>query len=182
MTQLDYLTQLEAELRSVLAEVRSQLVPLPPDALRRRPTPDSWNSLECIAHLNQYAEDYLHAMQLAIHRAKARQWVQGETIKYTGRGRRLIRRAETGNSKHYKSLKRYNFAHQALEPEVLKSFIINSEQILRILQAAREVDINKATVNKAHAWVGKYTLANLLEFMVKHARKHVEQAKILAQG
>lgn len=174
MTQQELLDQLETELRGVLADVRLQLAGLPPEILQQRPTPESWNALECVAHLNRYAEDYMHPLNRAIHRAKAHRWAPATDVGYTARGRRLLRRASDG--KPLKSPKRYNFQNQPLEADILKSFVIHCEHLLRVLQEARKIDVNRATVCKANAWFGRYTVGNLLEFLVRHSRRHVAQA------
>jgi len=179
MSQQDLLTQLESELRTALVEIRSQFATLDRDALRHRPNPEVWNILECMAHLNRYADDYIPGINRAIHRAKARCWMPGDPVLYTARGRRLVRRADPANAKFYKAGKRYNFNHQPIEPEVIKSLIIKYEQLLRILESAKEIDINRPTVDKVGSWFGRYSLGNLLEFLIVHNRRHLQQAQAL---
>ncbi|MBK9337519.1 MAG: DinB family protein [Lewinellaceae bacterium] len=176
MTQQELLDQLETDLRAVLAVVRENFVGMPPEALRQRQNPESWNALECVAHLNRYTDDYIPRLHRAIHLAKARRWAPGNAVRYTARGRRLLRRADAAAGKTYKTAKRYNFLNLPLEKEVLKAFIINCEQLLRILQEARKVDLNRPTVRKANAWFGRYTLGNILEFIVLHNKRHTAQA------
>ena len=179
MSQQDLLDRLETDLRKLLEEARAQFANLDPVTLQRRPDPEAWNILECFAHLNRYAEDYIPGLERAIHKAKARRWGPGYDIRYSGRGRRAIRRADPANTKQYKAAKLYNFRQQSIGPEMIKSFIINAERLLRIVQSARSVDINRATVPKMHSWIGKYSVANLLEYLVTHARRHVLQAQRL---
>lgn len=176
MSQQDLLDRIETDLRALLEEARAQYAPLDPLALQRRREPESWNIVEAIAHINRYLEDYIPGLERAIHKAKARRWGPGYDIKYTGRGRRAIRRAEPANGKSFKASKQYNFYQKPVGTEVVKSFIINGERLLRIVEAARSVDINRASVPKAHAWTGKYSVANLLEYLVLHARRHFLQA------
>lgn len=186
MTQKTLLDRLESEVRDQLEEARTRLVALPPETLRFRPAPDAWNVLECVAHLNAFCDAYFARIELSMHKAKARRWLSGpgsgqpgvdDELHYTGRGQRAIRRADPGNGKRYKSPKRYNFVHLPLGPDVVKAFIIHAEKMLRLLQAAREVDLNRATVLKAHAWTARYTLGNLLEMLVTHQRRHLIQAR-----
>lgn len=176
MTQQDLLNRLESDLRADLADVRARFSDLNVNALTHRPDPNSWNILECLAHLNRIADDYTPAMQRAIHRAKARRWTPSGSVRYTARGKRLLHRANPGNSKQYKSRKRYNFTLHPLGQDIVKSFIIKNEQLLRMLQAASEVDLNRTTVPKANAWFGRYTLGNLLEYLILHQRRHLRQA------
>jgi len=175
MTQNELLDHLETELRAVLAHVRGKLAGLPLETIRQRTAPEAWNTLEVMAHLNAYADDYLPHLHRAIHLAKARRWAPTDTVRYTARGRRLLRRADTANGKAFKSPKRYNFLNQSLEPNVIKAFVINCEQLLRILQEARKTDLNRPTIRKANAWFGRYTLGNLLEFLVLHNKKHIHR-------
>ena len=175
MTQQDLLQRLEVELRASLEDIRTHVAGLSPEQLQHRTDPDSWTILETLAHLNQYADDYLPALHRAVHRAKARRWTPDQQVAYTARGTRLINRANPDNGKTLKSAKRYNFSNQPIDPAVVKSFIIKCEQLLRLLQAAREVDLNRPKVPKANAWTGKYTLGNMLEFLVLHQRRHLLQ-------
>ncbi len=179
MSQQDLLDRLETDLRNLLNQARTQFSQLGPDTLRQRRQPEAWNILECFAHLNQFYEDYLPQLDLAIHKAKARRWMPGETVAYKSRGRRAIRRADPENGKQFKSPKACDFIHLPVANEGIKSFIINSERLLRIIQAARTIDINRASVKKARSWVGKYTVGNLLEFLIVHADRHLRQARQL---
>ncbi|MFN0014284.1 MAG: DinB family protein [Saprospiraceae bacterium] len=179
MKQQELLDHLETDLRGLLAEVRSKIAVLPPEGLRQRAKPEAWNILETAAHLNRYDDDYLPKLHRAIHLAKARRWAPANEVAYTGRGRRLLRRADSSNGKAFKSPKRYDFLNLPLGQDVVKALIINSEQLLRIVQEARKTDLNRPTIPKANAWFGHYTLGNLLEFLVLHKKKHM--SRILPQ-
>jgi len=176
MTQHALLDRLESELRETLEQVRTYITRAPDEALRLRPDPTQWTALECFAHLNAFSDAYLARMELAIHKAKARKWLSVEPFRYTGRGNRAIQRAGPANGKQYKTAKRYDFNHLPMGAEQVKSFSINAERLLRILNLAREVDLNRPRIRKAHSWIGEYTLGNLLEFLVAHTRRHVAQA------
>ena len=178
MTQHELLDQLETELRALLAHVRQKVATLPPDTLRQRTSPEAWNILEVMAHLNAYADEYLPRLHRAIHLAKARRWEPAGDVRYTGRGRRLLRRTDSSNGKTFRSPKRYNFLNQPLDPNVVKAFVINCEQLLRILQEARKTDLNRPKIRKTHAWFGRYTLGNLLEFLIRHSHKHVHRIPV----
>ncbi|MEQ1744961.1 MAG: DinB family protein [Saprospiraceae bacterium] len=175
MTQQELLDLLETDLRELLADVRSKIAVLPLEKLHQRPAPESWSILETVAHLNRYADDYLPRLHRAIHLAKARRWAPADEVRYTGRGRRLLRRADSSNGKAFKSPKRYDFLNQPLGQDVVKALIINSEQLLRVVQEAQKTDLNRPTIPKANAWFGRYTLGNLLEFLVLHKKKHVSR-------
>lgn len=175
-SQVSLLNKLEFEVQELLEQVRQQLATRSPETLMLRPGEGQWNAYEALAHANLFFEDYFSAIELAIHKAKAREWKPGEKVKYTGRGKRAIRRADPANTKRYRARKRYDLLGRVVGTDAVKSFIINCERLLRMLRAAREVDLNRPKIRKARSWRGKYTLGNLLEFLVTHGRRHVLQA------
>ena len=181
ISQVSLLNKLEFEVQELLEQVRQQLATRSPEALAARPGEGRWNVYECMAHINAFFDDYFGPIDLVIHKAKARQWKPGEKVRYTGRGRRAIRRADPDNGKKYRARKRYDFYNRVVGTDSLKSFIINCERLLRTLRAAREVDLNRPKVRKAKSWRAKYTLGNLLEFLVTHAKRHVAQAIAAAE-
>ncbi len=175
MTQEAFLDQIENNLRGMLERVRTTIVPLAEDTLRDRKLPEQWNTLEIFAHINVFADMYLPRIELAIHKAKARQWTPGTDIRYTSAGRRDIRRANPENGKFYKTHKRYNFIGQEVSANVIKAFIINCEMMLRAVQAARAVDLNRPKVARGKTGFFRYTLGNALEWCTVHAQRHLAQ-------
>lgn len=179
MSQSSLLEQLEADLRQSLELVRNQIAPMDFAAMQWRSTPEHWNAVECFAHLNAYLERYIPRMELAVHKAKARQWTPVEEIKYKGAGKRFIRRADPDNGKAYKSPKQYNFHHQPLGKEAIKGFTINAERLLRVILAAKEVNLNKAKVDQGKSGFFKLNLGNTLEWQVLHIRRHLAQVQVI---
>ncbi|HOY04749.1 MAG TPA: DinB family protein [Saprospiraceae bacterium] len=175
MTQTALLDSLESELRQSLEMVRSQIASYDLSALQFRTSPERWNALECFAHLNAYLERYIPRMELAVHKAKAREWKPVEVVKYTGVAKRYIRRANPENIKTYKTPKHYNFWQKTTGKAALKGFIINSERLLRVIQAAREVNLNKAKVGRGKSGFFTLNLGNTLEWQVMHIRRHLAQ-------
>jgi DinB superfamily len=178
MTQQALLDQLEADLRKVLEQVRADLLNIDEATLHRRSAdPKSWTIAECFAHLNSVYQDYLAPIELAIHKAKARKWYTGTDVRYNWTGSSAVRKADPGNRKRYRARKRYNFLDKTIPGSEIKSFIINSEMLLRLIKSARETDINRPRVRFAPAPLFKFRLGNLLEYLVLHAQRHVAQAK-----
>lgn len=182
MTQSELLDQLENDLRALLEEVRQQISVLDTATLKRRTSdPRRWNILECFEHLNRSYNDYLPQIELAIHRAKAHQMLpkEGTQVRYSWLGNQAIRWAKAPAGKRYKTSKRYNPLGTEVPVTAVKSFIINTEKTLRLIQMSREVDVNRAKVRFAVIPMLKYRLGNLLEFIAAHGQRHVAQAQQL---
>lgn len=177
MTQNELLDRLETELRDLLEIVRTRLAEKPLEALQIRRDQSTWNPLECIAHLNAFLELYMPRIERAVHLSKARRWQPDGYVRYTWTGRRVINKANLTNTKASRTAKRYDFHHKQMGKEIIKTFIINSERLLRNIQAARGVDINKAKIGWGPSGFFKLTLGNIMEWLVLHGQRHVLQAK-----
>ncbi len=174
MTANELLDFVENALQQALTDVRTHLNNKPLEALQQRPHPTAWNALECLAHLNAYAHDYLPPLHRAIHLAKARQWAPTPEVRYTGAGKRLLR--QVALDRPFKSQKRYDTFALSLDRDTVKSFLIYHEQLLRVVREARSVNLNRCRVKKPRSWFARYTLGNTLEFLARHAARHVAQA------
>ena len=183
MTQEILLTHLETDLRAVLEVVRTKFATLPMDALIRRNSPESWNILECFAHLNAYSDYYLSHIERCIHKAKARRWNPAPEFESTWFGRYSVNYVDPKHPKlrKRKTSKRFNFLNKPVADDEVKRFIINTERLLRYLQMAHSVDLNKPSVPVAQFKLLKLNLGDLLNFLVLHTERHVGQA-INTQG
>ncbi|MBL7782044.1 MAG: DinB family protein [Saprospiraceae bacterium] len=175
MTQSTLLERLETELRYCLDIVRNQIAAQDTAVLQARTTPEHWNTLESFAHLNAYLERYIPRMELAIHKAKAREWKPVDDVKYTGAGKRFVKRADPENGKAYKTPKYYNFWQKSVGIAALKGFTINTERLLRVIQAAKEVNLNKAKVGRGKSGFLTLNLGNTIEWQVLHIHRHFNQ-------
>ena len=182
MTQKELLDRLESDLKDVMDVVRSSLSGQSADILRKRPAPESWNALECFAHMNVFLERYIPAMERVIYLAKARRWSPADRLKYTWKGKRVIGKAARSNTRQAKTPKRYNYINQPVGQEAVKSFLINSERLLRTVNAAKEVDLNRPRIGWGPSGFFKLTLGNMLEWLVEHSLRHVNQASKAARN
>ncbi len=183
MTQTQLLEQLESQTRDLLETVRRDFLNAPPERLSRRSNlPKSWNAIECFAHLNAYCDVYFNQIEKAIHKAKARRWATGDTVKYSWTGRRHVNAVNPANlaaGKVRRTPKRFNFLEKPLPETTVKAFLINYEMLLRLMRHAAEVDLNRAVVPAATFPHFNFRLGNLFEYMVLHAQRHVLQAQRL---
>ena len=175
MTQAVLLDLLETDLRQILDTFRNDIATLDEAALKFRPAEGEWNILECLAHLNAYSDLYIPRIQSAIHKAKARKWTPGDDVKYAWGAKRAIKRVGAENGKFYKAKKSFNYIGQNLDKGALKVFAINTEKILRNIQLAREVDLNKPSFQRGKSRFFSFTLGNTFEWLVAHSKRHLLQ-------
>ena len=185
MTQTQLLDQLESDLRTNLELVRQQYANLDNATLLHRPdAPGTWNMVECFEHLNRSYAMYMPDIERAIHRSKAHRIlaVGQDEIRYSGVGKRYIKKAAGANGKRYKTSKKLNPFQQDIPTSAVKSFIINSEKLLRLLQMSREVDLNRTRIKHTSLPFLSFRLANLLEYLTVHTLRHCQQVAQLQQA
>ncbi|GEM_PF-281692 len=179
MSQSELLDRLESDLNDLLKQVRTNFADQTREALLRHPAPGQWNGQECFAHLNAQFDYYLPRIELALHKAKARRWMPAHERQSNWLGRRAIHAANPAYlaEKHRHSPKAINPSKllKVRENEV-KVFLINIELMLRLLRQAREVDTNKPLIKPMRWHVSSFLLGDLLEYLVLHAQRHLQQA------
>ncbi|MCC7466921.1 MAG: DinB family protein [Saprospiraceae bacterium] len=178
MSQSELLDHLEESLQQLLKEVREHFSDAPLTTLKHRPSADQWSALDCFAHLNAQFEVYVSRIELALHKAKARKWAPAQERRSNWLGSSAIRKADPSNNRPIKSHKSLNpLKKLPVRDTELKVFLINAEMLLRLIRQAREVNINKANVKPLHWSLYRFRLGDLLEYLVLHARRHINQAR-----
>lgn len=186
MTQTALLEQLEQDLVEQLRRVRAHLAVLPDDALLFRSGGiGRWNAAECFAHLNAISDYYLPRIELAIHKAKARCWHPDVAVKSNIFGKKAILRArpEFRKQKPQKCSKSFDpLKRLPMRGHPVKTFLINTEMLLRLVRQAKEVDLNRAKVKPAGWSFSSFRLCDLLPYLYLHAQRHILQAEEAANG
>ncbi len=182
MTQHEYINHLEVQIRDLLEMARAEFSPLDSSFFHRRTAPEKWSAQECFAHLNSQMEKYFPKIERAIHLGKARQWQPTETVEHSWPGNSMLRRVTlTEPIRIKKAKKKYNYLGRTGRRDEYKSFLINLEILLRLLRQSRAIDINRPRI-PAEGWLFfKFRMGELFEIFVRHAERHIVQAKSAIQ-
>jgi hypothetical protein len=175
MSQQAYLEQLEEEIKNLLEHTRSAFAALPAEAHRIAAPEGGWSIAACFAHLNAQFAYFLPRIELALHKAKARQWGPGETRKSNWLGRSALRRVT--NPKPLRSYKSMDPVRLVVGTNEVKTFVIHTELLLRLIRQATEIDLNKAHIRHFRWPHFHFLLGDLFEIMLRHAQRHVTQAE-----
>lgn len=180
MTQEEYLNQIEHQLRQLLEEVRQDFATLPVETLTMRlPIPKKWNVLECFEHLNRVYATEIPKLEYAIHKAKARKSTMRPTEhqETSWYAQKMRKRYSADNPRRTKTSKKWIPFGADLTVAVVKSLIIQMEKMLRVIQQAKEVDLNKTKLKRTKWSLFSINLGNFLELVTLHTERHLYQAK-----
>lgn len=146
---------------------------MPDEILQYKPEPTVWNVLECVEHLNRYAEVYHPAIEKQIGKVDA---APTKTFKPGFLGGRLAKSMLPGGKK-VRTFMKMNPGGQEVGREVLDRFVAERDRLEQLLDAAEKVDLNAVGVPiSVSRWV-KIRLGDALRLVIYHDQRHIEQAQ-----
>lgn len=177
------------ELRDITLEVKSDasgvLGNSTAQGFTHKPSADQWSAAECLEHLNLYGDFYLTAIESAITRASGKypprkHYRSGLLGGSFSKSMRLKNGQVAG--RRMKSPADKNPHNSGLRSDLLLAFLDQQETYLKLIEAARNVDVSAVRVPISIARFIRLNLADVLKVVVYHNQRHMEQAKRAIKG
>ncbi len=144
------------------------------DTLSRKPSATGWSALECLEHLNLYAQYYLPKISESLENT---QKGNNETFRSGLIGDYLVGMVKIKeHSKKMKTLKSMEPNSKKLNHNIITDFLSNQKQLQTLLQRAETSDINKGKIGVSFSKLLRLKSGDILRFMVYHNQRHVQQA------
>lgn len=141
--------------------------------------PEKWSANQCLQHLNSYGNYYLPAIKIAIVNTKNKQ--ANATFKSGWLGNYFTNvmqpKADGSLPKKMQSPKNHQPQNNAESHFVIAEFIEQQEQLLQLLEEAKQLDLNAIKVPISIAPFIKLKLGDVFMFLVAHNQRHVLQAE-----
>ncbi|MBE7651838.1 DinB family protein [Tenacibaculum finnmarkense] len=145
------------------------------EELQYKKTTVSWSVLECLEHLNLYAEFYNNEIRKRIEKSK----YQKSTVfksGYLGNKFALDMLPKEG-MKTMNTFKSKNPIYSKLDKKVvLERFIKLQKELLNLLELANNIDLTK-TKTAITLPILKFRLGDTFRFVIYHNQRHIIQAK-----
>lgn len=170
------LQQAQEQTNQVIKIAQEQFLSLSEKQLSQKPAADKWSIAECLEHLNYYSSYYNNEIKKAIQRAEQKQWKTTPNFSSTWLGKKSIEMANPDNSKPLKAAKNLNPAFSKVEPDVVKRFLKHQNDLLALIKAAHQVNLNKAKIRMEIMKLLKLRLGDIFLFMTAHQLRHCNQA------
>ncbi len=145
------------------------------EELNYRKSPESWNTLECLEHLNLYGRFYIPEIDNRINSSKTtpqKEFKSGFLGNYFAKS--MLPKDKLNKMKTFKSM---NPIHKNLDKNVLEEFISQQKQILELLEKSRKVNLEKVKTSISITHFIKLKLGDTFRFVINHNTRHVIQAK-----
>jgi hypothetical protein len=145
-----------------------------------RPAETAWNVQEIFAHLNEYARFYHEAFRKRIATTKFREF--RENFISSPLGRSAWKSMKLGNAKNvkrkFKAPRGYNPSIEThlVDGADIERFRENQQELIGILESAKQVNIRKAKVPLSMSKIIRLRLGDALLFVAYHNERHMQQA------
>lgn len=174
MQSKQLLQELSTLTRQIIAQAEN-LQQAKPELLSRQPGPGSWSALECLEHLNLYADFYIPQIARSIQQSNTRPeaefnsgWL-GNYFAESMMPKQQLNRMKTFANK--------NPLNAPLDKEVITRFIAGQHQLLQLLEQAGQVSLNKVKISTSIASFIRIRLGDTLRFVIYHNQRHLLQAQ-----
>lgn len=151
------------------------------EALLKRPSADAWNAIECIEHLNRYADFYHPEIRKRIDESAH---PAAKTFKSGFLGDKfakslLPRPPEKLN--HMKTFAVMNPKGEVADRGIIRRFLAEQETLLNLLEDARSVHLSKVKTSiSISKWI-KLRLGDTFRVVIYHNQRHLQQAERAAR-
>lgn len=172
--QQQLIQELESLTTQHLAFAR-QMTELSDEELGKKSSPESWNALECIEHLNRYGLFYLPEIDKQIKAAN----FQPTKVYKAGWLGNYFAKSMWPNEKlnKMKTFKSMNPVSSKVERKVLDIFISQLQTLLDLLHRAKNTNLRKVKTAISISPFIKLQLGDTFRVIIYHNERHIRQAK-----
>ncbi|WGH76562.1 DinB family protein [Tenacibaculum tangerinum] len=143
--------------------------------LQKKEDEKSWSVIECLEHLNRYADFYNRELTKQLERSKLPKSVMFKPG-YFGNKFALQMLPKEG-MKTMNTFKSKNPIHSKLDAQkVMADFLDNQFELLRLLEVAEEKDLTKIKTAITLPFL-KFRIGDTFRFVIFHNERHIVQAK-----
>lgn len=154
--------------------------------LQLKPTPDQWNIIEVIDHLNFYNRWYLPRIDAAITKSRAKHFSFQPFLKTGWLGAyftKLMKPLPDGSLSSKMKAPKNALPAKNIDPIAsLQEFQQHIEHVLSLLQLAEKADLNHLRITTSLSPIIRLKLGDTILFFVAHLNRHFLQIKKLHNG
>lgn len=175
MKQQELIDQLIHHTGAMLTQAKGHTT-LSEHLLRHRPSPSSWNALECYEHMNRFGKLYLRYFAESMDKASkgnpGSDYHPGLIGGWSARS--MEPKNDGGIRMPMKTFKTMDPMNDDVSNLVIDRFIKQQEELLPLLEIAKQVNIDAVKCRTSLNYL-RFRLGDALRFYVNHNRRHFIQ-------
>ncbi|MDB5196512.1 MAG: DinB family protein [Flaviaesturariibacter sp.] len=142
------------------------------------PAEGKWSIVQILEHMNAYGRHYLPAIETSLSEKKTEKgaWFNsGFWGDYFTKSMKPTNVYEVKNK--MKAMKAYAFPNSLNVETVLNEFLQQQDELLRLLDMAKYVDLNEIRIPITLTKMLKLKLGDIFRFLIAHEQRHMIQAR-----
>ena len=172
MTAAEVLIYCERNTANILEKVE-KLKNEPIHKLQWKSSSEHWSVLECLEHLNLYADFYNPAIRTAMQKSQKLPSTESKPGLLGGYFAKSM--LPQKNMKKMKTFKDKNPIHSSLSEDVMHRFIQQQHEFLSLIKLAENKDLNSIKTPITITRLLKLKLGDTMQFLVNHNLRHFQQ-------
>jgi len=171
-----FLSTLENKVENHLQEAIRVFQNINEETLLRPAANGGWSITQCLDHLNSYGQYYLPYIQKGLN--KNINSINPDTFQSSWLGNYFTRLMDPATGKKKQKAAKIHLPTPNLNAHaVVAEFIQQQETLLAYIKQLRQVDLNKIKIPVSILkWI-KLNLGDVLQFLIAHNERHLQQAK-----
>lgn len=140
----------------------------------------SWNTLECLEHLNLYGDFYLPQIENQIKNSTTKtdeEFNSGILGNYFAKS--MLAKEKLNKMKTFKDK---NPINAQLDKSVIDKFINQQIKLLDLLNQSRNTSLNKVKIRTSISSLIKLKLGDTFQFLINHNIRHLKQIDKIQQN
>jgi len=171
----EVINNLIKDTEQIIHKIKQDVEGLSTSQLNWKPAPEKWSILECLEHLNRYGDYYLREFKDKIEAfpsgSKKSHYKTGWLGNYAAES--IL--PKDGKLKKMKTFKNMDPANSVLQSTVVDEFMQQQQEMIRLLNEARQVDLGKIRIPITISRLIRFKLGDTLRFHIYHNVRHMRQ-------
>lgn len=173
----ELLNELQATLTKCTNTV-NDFLKLDANLLNQKTSKEAWSALECIEHLNLYADFYIPKFIDIVNKATAGTAVDTFSSGFLGGWAAKSMKVTNGKAiTKMKTFKSKNPINSILTTATIDKFLQQQQQLELVLAKAAAINLNKNRCATTLGFFISFKFGDILQFIIYHIERHIIQAK-----
>ena len=145
--------------------------------LNWKPGADRWSVAQCFDHLLTVNEGYFPIFEKVLSGEKRSTFWESLPWLPTFWGKMLLKAVDPESRRKLKAPKVFQPSISNVDPDVIRRFIDQQNQVVRYMKATEELDLENIRITSPAIHLITYSLMDAYRIIVTHERRHLLQAK-----
>lgn len=175
MNSTTYIEHLENRVQKVKEAVAAWRNASSLEILQKRTPQNGWSALQCLDHLNKYADQYMQGLEQAAKETTTK--TPPREVLHGWLGKKFTKMLSPTVTKPMKTASNLEASSSELGMDVVDQFLALQDRILAVLAASKLSDINQRRIPFAFFKPLKLRTSDVMDFMIGHEERHLLQAQ-----